>query len=814
MDVFLGWPLLILASATGFAAGILALHYRRRAPQLQLRMERDEQQDSNLRLKRLHNNLPGILFQSRTSPQHGDSILYISDGIRNYGLTPEVVYADESAFSSLFHPDDALRVRIALSKSRQYLTAFHEEFRIIHGEQTSWIESRAIPTREADGSTLWEGMMVDITSRKQAEAALRSSEEKLKLMAMALANSANGVLLAEVVNDKLPIVYLNPAFSDITGYQPSETMDRHMLFLYEDEEYVNTLQPMRDALAQGTSFSLLLRTRRKNGELFWNSFTLSPIYNRFGDVSHYVAVLNDVTELETARRTAEKAIAVKRDFLANMSHEIRTPLYGILGTVEVMSNSGLPTEQQQWVNILKQTGNSLFTLISDILDFSRIESGTLRLTPAPFSPHTLAEEVIQLQQQAAQDKSLSLTLKIAKNVPAQIIGDRDRIQQIISNYLVNAIKFTDKGKITLKIGVAVGNKNQDIPRIRFAVQDHGIGIASENQTAIFDKFTQADTSANRRFGGTGLGLAICKQLAGLMEGEVGVESALGKGSTFWFEAPFRIAIQQQPSLPVHTMEEPPLPSFSGQRILLAEDNPINRTVTAAMLRKLKLEVILAEDGRQAIDAYQKQDFQLVLMDIQMPILNGFEAAMQIRACETASQRPRTPILAFTANVLDDLPQECIDSGMDDYLPKPIRLEQLVEKLIEHLPVDQSNVIRLPISAKRNGTGKAASLDHAHLDQLRGLLGKQFNELCTRFVIDTSARLSALKQHAKPEDATYRAELAHSLKAAALNVGAQRLYEHFAAIEAGSEDLGPLLRRAEREFKTVQNALAIYQQKVG
>lgn len=820
----------ILLLVSGFLIAISWIRRKYIRQKDQADQEKNIYSTQTARLKQLHNNLPGIVYQAVTVPGIGTHITYISDRISDYGITPSDIYQDEKKFTSMIHPEDTFRVHISIAKSAQYKTPYHEEYRLCHDDVISWLEVRAIPTREQDGTTTWDGMMIDVSARKYAESALHESEEKLKLMALALANTANGIVLAEVKENKLPIVYLNPAFSDITGFSAEEVLGKDLLFLYETDGNQTDMKPLREATANGEYRRVVLRSNRKDGTYFWSDFSLSPIRNRFGEITHHVCVVSNITDLkhtqemletanselirnnialEEARKTAEKATAVKRDFVANMSHEIRTPLFGILGTVQLLADSPLDAEQKKWVNILEHTGESLFTIINDILDFSKIESGSLQLVETAFDPGQLASEVLDLLHKGALKKALTFSLDIDPNLPRWLMGDSERIRQIINNYLSNAIKFTESGHISLSIDLYAFDIHTDSYLIRFAVKDNGIGIAPEHQERIFEKFTQEDASTSRRFGGTGLGLAISKQLAELMGGKVGVESTPGKGSTFWFEASLKKPFTEQPKESIVSENELSSADFTGYRILLAEDNPVNQTVTIAMLRQMKLTVDAVENGLQALEAYRKDFYDLIFMDVQMPLMSGFEATCAIREEERLSRRNRTPIVAFTANVLESFKQECIDNGMDDYLTKPLHRHQLLNVLKTYLtPTAPLEIIKISLPNISHILRK--SIDTAQLDMLKQLMGEGFSSLCNQFLQDTAARIAAVKECIDKRDYVQLKAVAHSAKSSSRNMGAHNLADYFIRLENNQEDRPlELLSAIEAEFEQAEKELKEY-----
>jgi PAS domain S-box-containing protein len=427
-------------------------------------------------------------------------------------------------------------------------------------------------------------------------------------------------------------------------------------------------------------------------------------------------------ELETALVTTREATQLKSRFLANMSHEIRTPMNGVLGMTDFLLGTDLSSEQQEYAESIKRSATSLLALINDILDISRIEAGKLRLDHVRFSLTTTVQETISLFALQARAKGIEFVSEIPPTFPPAVMGDPERVKQVLTNLLGNAIKFTDSGRIGLTAEFL--NDTGDRIQVRFTVHDTGIGIPLEHQERVFERFTQADTSSTRKYGGTGLGLAISKQLVELLGGQIGVESEPDRGSRFWFtaffakadhlgdapaptvaptsrKAPVKISIPAS-ARPAQTAPTPasapagatvskatPLPAKSdglakltaatlggNQRILLAEDNEINQKITLRLLQKLGLVADAVMNGREAVEAFAKRSYGLVLMDCQMPIMDGFEATAVIRNREGKDRR--TPICAVTANAMEGDREKCLAAGMDDYISKPVSLEKLQE----------------------------------------------------------------------------------------------------------------------------------------
>ncbi|MBT9472476.1 MAG: ATP-binding protein [Pseudomonadota bacterium] len=426
---------------------------------------------------------------------------------------------------------------------------------------------------------------------------------------------------------------------------------------------------MRDVAASG-SFA---RVEVEADDALFRSLTdsFNHLLAKLGEREQ--ALQRTLRELVEARDAANAANVLKSQFLANMSHEIRTPLNGVLAMAEVMSMSDLAPVQRERLDVIRQSGGLLLAVLNDVLDLSKIEAGKLALLVDDFDLEAAIAPTCESFSVIADAKNLDLKIEVAEAARGAWRGDADRIRQIVGNLLSNAVKFTLQGEVSASFDVV-----SDSGALRLTVRDSGVGIAVEKQASLFEKFTQADNSATRRFGGTGLGLAICRELTQMMGGVISVESHEGRGSVFTVELPLERGVLApqaiaQPQAAEETDE-------SALRLLAAEDNPTNQQVLAAVMGSLGIEIDIVPNGKAAFEAWRDGSYDLILMDIQMPVMDGIDSARAIRTAERENSRFRTPIIALTANALSHQVEEYLAAGMDGHVAKPIEIAKLYEAI--------------------------------------------------------------------------------------------------------------------------------------
>jgi len=560
-----------------------------------------------------------------------------------------------------------------------------------------WLQVLAAAAPDADDAHQLRIVLSDVTER-------RMTQDKLRVSHQALEAVSQGVLISDAAGCML---MANDAFAAMTGYGLEETIGRNCGFLHGPQTDPLAVAAMRQAVHEGRAYAGEVLNYRKDGSQFWNDLTISPVRDGQGQLIHFIGVTHDTTsrhdlddeleqhrnhleelvtsrtaELATARIAADAATQAKSRFIANMSHEIRTPMNSIIGLSYLIRRDGATAQQVERLDRMDSASQHLLILINDVLDLSKIDAAGLRLEHTNFGLRGLFDNVLSGVTEMAQAKGLSISVDLG-DVPPWLTGDPTRLHQALLNYAGNAVKFTQHGTMALRARLLADDASGVL--LRFEVQDTGPGIEAAELPRLFGAFEQADTSTTRRYGGTGLGLAITRSLAVLMGGEAGAESMPGSGSTFWFTArlqrgaPAALAAPQAASAKLQAELQR---LHAGQRILLAEDNEVNLEIALAMLSGVGLAVETAVDGLQALALVRAGQYDLVLMDMQMPVMDGLAAT---RAIRTLPGCAGLPIVALTANAFIEDRRACTEAGMNDFLTKPISHATLLTTLLKWLP---------------------------------------------------------------------------------------------------------------------------------
>lgn len=620
----------------------------------------------------------------------------VNDGIWDWDLTKNEVYWNErlleiigltrsqfgstmDALYSRLHPEDKERIIRAIGAHLEQKIDYNVEFRLLHSSGSyRYCTSQGKAQRNSQGKPLrMAGMISDITDRKQAEADLERERQQLKQIinrapvAMAMFDTE----MRYVANSHKWLTQFNLGWQSLTDFTYYElfpdTPNRWKV------KYQQVLKGEVDSVGESED-----AWERADGSVMYLRWAAHPWYNAEGNIGGIVMVADKINELVEARETALEASRVKSQFLANMSHEIRTPMNGVLGLAQLLLHAPLEPKQREYAQTIYRSAEHLLSVINDILDFSKIEAGEMRLENSDFDLDGCIESVIEMVAPLAEEKGIELSFLVDSAVPRKLVGDSNRLKQILLNLTGNAIKFTDRGQVLVRVTIKRGDRSIDskqVAKLLFAVRDTGIGISEEGQRKLFQSFSQVDSSPTREHGGTGLGLAICKQLVDMMEGEIGVRSSLGNGSTFWFVVPVEKQLQFAPNPP----------ELAGRKVLAVSASALTRAAVRSLVQTWGLHCDEAETIVEALSYLEKANSAVsqpaagvekfcdaVLVDLQMPDLDAGEFALKVRSLSGIG-----PLITMTSLQEQPKAEALCDRGFSGYLMKPVRASRLLEALL-------------------------------------------------------------------------------------------------------------------------------------
>ncbi|EPR44097.1 PAS/PAC sensor hybrid histidine kinase [Desulfovibrio sp. X2] len=622
-----------------------------------------------------------------------------------------------------------------------------------------------------------------------------------------IAHNADGIL---IMDSDGRLLFANPAAEDIFGLKAEELVGQNFGFPVTDGESTEL-----DILTQHGTKVVEMRVV----EIEWDGMLA------------YLASLRDITgrkhmemELAKAKEDAETANRAKSDFLAKMSHEVRTPMTGVVGMTELALATTLTPQQREYLEMVRQSANSLLSILNDILDFSKIEAGRLELEKKPFDLYRTLDLSIQIFKNLSRKKGLKLISRVEGFVPRHLVGDAGRLRQVINNLLSNAIKFTDHGEVVLSVrlvepehGLPEDLEPGTAVRLEFSVRDSGVGIPADKQGLIFDSFSQLDNGRERPEAGTGLGLSISKQLVHLMDGDIRVSSVRGEGSTFVFTAMLSVASPLSAPPPLTDDKMPDTTELKPVRVLLVEDNAVNQIYATEILQQAGHTVVPVNNGRTAIALLASSDFDVVFMDIQMPDMDGLEVTRLVRNGEGKARNPRVPIIAMTAHAMQGDRERFLEAGMDDYVSKPMNTEEVHAAMVRALrrggtpPEATEAPAQAPVDAPKIPDVMEV-MDKAWFEKMSTTRHDFLKRMFDVFVREEPARLRALEEAVKEGNLKRISFLAHSLKGATSTLGAGAAREQAAALDlaAKSGDI-EACRRYHQSLKTEMDRLLEFMQ---
>jgi PAS domain S-box-containing protein len=646
----------------------------------------------------------------------------------------------------------------------------------------------------------------DITLEKKQANLTKQSEEKYR----GILENMNLGLLEVGIEDEIIKAY--PKFCELTGYDENELLGKSAIKMLLPDELKSVMSEEYKKREDGKSGVYEIQIKKKNDDLIWVIIGGAPFYNLDGELGGTIGIHLDITErklmeqeLRVSKLHAEQSSRAKEQFLANMSHEIRTPINGINGMARLMQGTILSEEQDGYISAIRTSVDNLSIIINDILDVSKIEAGKMTFENIGFNLKETLKQALRLIDLKAEEKGILLATNIDASIPEVVISDPTRINQVIINLLSNAVKFTTEGIVILNCSLV--DKIGDKVRLKFEVIDTGIGIGKEKIEHVFENFSQEDVSTIREFGGTGLGLTISQQIVKLLDGELCVNSEKGKGSTFYFIIDLKVGtladIPQKKSLPISELS---LESVLNKKVLLVEDNRINQILTTNILKKWKMVVDLAVNGEMAIDKLKEQSYDVILMDMQMPIMGGMEAASIIRK----ELKLTTPIIALTAKAILGIKEDCLEIGMNDYISKPFDHSELFNKILNVINGEASLMYseKEAVADQENYVSSKEELinvdnqlyDLTKLEKATGGDQAFMDHMIQVFLEDTPKDVEAMGSALNATDYEKVSDIAHQIKPSIRHMCIDQLLEAARSVELW-EDKDEVMIEKTQQFMT-------------
>lgn len=737
--------------------------------------QRKAMESSLLRSEEQHrtliSNIPGVTFRRAAQPAWQP--LFLSTPVEALtGWPAEALLAHTQPMEKLLLASDTAALHQAVSEALEAGVSYACEYRLRHRDGgIRWVTESGRGIYDAQGQVQWiDGVLIDNTETKARNAEFEGTVTAINRAVAVVEYSLDGHVLNA-----------NQNFLDMFGYTLDEVQGHHyhLLCLNTPEFHAQAAQMWR-TLQNGAFASIECQAHRKGGNTFWVQTTFSPILDANGKTLRITQLLTDITASKTladallqAKEKAEAAAAARSTFLANMSHEIRTPMNAIIGFSEALLDTPLRPTQQRHVDTVYRSARSMLRLLNDILDTAKLDKGAVSLEVADFSVADVCNLVIGAQRIQAEKKGLQLLLQIHREVPRYLQGDALRIQQIVTNLMGNAVKFTERGHVRLEVGYGEG-------MLHLRIQDTGIGIAADKIEHIFAPFAQADASTTRRFGGTGLGTTISRQLAQLMGGDIQIRSQPGQGTEFHVQLPLPPGEAPQK---MAVAEDVPLAAL---QILAADDVPQNLELLQVVMRRHGHTVHLAHNGMEAVHMRQSQHFDLILMDLQMPLMDGLEAARTIRTWETDTGTAPIPIIALSASVLAQDRQASDEAGMNGFATKPLEPHKLM--------LEMARVLQAQPAASTASSSPAhvpLPMDGSVADWHTGmqLWGGQtpLRAAWARFMAEQHNRVQELHTLVRHNDATTACAIVHRMRGAAGNLALPQLHAVLATLEHAAKN---------------------------